>query len=121
MKKVLVSLILISILVLPTVVSAQGWIDRLFGTGGSAPTEAPETDVMIILDSLTDWMFAILLVIAAIFIIIAAFNFVTAAGDPEKTKTARNYVLYALIGVLVGFAAKGLVMLVRRIVAPAMQ
>jgi hypothetical protein len=47
--------------------------------------------------------------------------FVTASGDPDKTKTARNFVLYALIGVLVGFAAKGLVMLVEKIVAPAVQ
>ena len=120
MKKVLVSLTLISILAVPAIASA-GWLDDLFGIGGRGgqPEALPETDVMRILDSLTNWMFAILLVIAAIFIIIAAFNFVTASGDPEKTKTARNFVLYALIGVLVGFAAKGLVMLVERIVSPA--
>jgi len=117
MKKVLVSLTLISILAVPAIASA-GLFEDIFGIGEQPPA-APRTDVMVILDSLTNWMFAILLVIAAIFIIVAAFNFVTAAGDPDKTKTARNYVLYALIGVLVGFAAKGLVMLVGRIVEPA--
>ena len=119
MKKVLVSLTLISILAVPAIASA-GWLENIFGIGDQ-PGAAPKTDVMVILDSLTNWLFAILLVVAAIFIIIAAFQFVTAAGDPEKTKTARNYVLYALIGVLVGFAAKGLVMLVERIVTPAVQ
>lgn len=115
MKKVLVSLTLISILAVPAVVSA--FVHEILL--GNQPPAAPKTDVMVILDSLTNWMFAILLVIAAIFIIVAAFNFITAAGDPEKTKTARMYVLYALIGVLVGFAARGLVALVGRIVAPA--
>ena len=120
MKKVLVSLTLISLLVVPAVVSAQDIWD-LFGfrSGGTAPDEVPETDVMIILGSVLNWMFAILLIVAAIFIIIAAFMFVTASGDPDKTKTARNFVLYALIGVLVAFAARGLVELVRLIVQPA--
>ena len=104
MKKVLVSLISVSILAGPAIALAQ------------APSTAPTADIMATLDSITDWLFAILLVIAAIFIIVAAYNFVTAQGDPDKTKTARNLVMYALIGVLVAFAAKGLVLLVDRIV-----
>ncbi len=116
MKKVLVSLILVSILAVPVAVSADFWSDLLgLGAGERSPAVVPETDVMRTLDNLTDWMFAILLVIAAIFIIVAAFNFVTASGDPEKTKSARNFVLYALIGVLVAVSAKGLIALVRRI------
>lgn len=119
MKKVLVSLILVSILVVPAIASA-GWLEDLLGVGGQ-PQTAPRTDVMLILGSLTNWLFAILLVIAAIAIIVAAYFFVTAAGDPDKTKKARDFVLYALIGVLVGFAAKGLVILVERIVEPAVR
>jgi len=117
MKKVLVSLTLISLLAVPAVASAD-WLGDLFGIGDQ-PQAVPKTDVMVILDSVTNWLFAILLVIAAIAIIIAAYFFVTAAGDPDKTKKARDFVLYAVIGVLVGFAAKGLVMLVERIVTPA--
>ena len=79
-------------------------------------TTAPEREVCCgpesIAVSLVNWLFGILLVVAVIFIIIAAYFFVTAQGDPEKTKSARNFVLYAVIGVLVAFAAKGLVMLV---------
>jgi hypothetical protein len=55
------------------------------------------------------------MVVAVIYIIMAAFNFVTAAGDPEKVTKARNFVLYALIGVLVAFAAKGLINLISKI------
>lgn len=121
MKKVLASLVLIGLLAIPTMASA-GFLEdilRGLGVGGTAPIQAPQTDVMTILVSLTNWLFAILLVIAAIYIIVAAYTFVTATGDPDKTKKARDFVLYALIGVLVGLAAKGLVSLVERIVEPA--
>ena len=107
MKKVLASLTLTGLLIIPALVL------------GTSPETVPETDIMILLGSVMNWMFAVLLIVAAIFIIIAAFHFVTASGDPEKTKTARNFVLYALIGVLVAFAARGLVELVRLIVQPA--
>ncbi len=73
---------------------------------------APSIPITDLLDNVTNWLFSILLVTAAIFIIIAGFYFVTASGDPDKTKKARDFVLYALIGVLVGFAARGLVYLV---------
>ena len=74
------------------------------------------TDVMGVLTKIGNWLFAILLVVAVIYIILAAFDFVTAGGDPEKVKTARNNVLYAMIGIAVAFLAKGLVVLVRMIV-----
>ncbi len=61
-------------------------------------------------------MFTILLVVAAIFIIIAAFYFVTAAGNPETISKARNFVLYALIGVMVAAMARGLVYMVQKII-----
>lgn len=95
-------------MIVPAVVSAQ-----------PAYTDAPgwgDVKVMDVIDDVTDWLFAFLLLAAAIFIIIAAFMFVTASGDPDKTKTARNFVLYALIGVLVAFIAKGLVYLISAIV-----
>jgi len=103
MKKALVSLTLIGLLIVPALVLAQ-------------PAEAPELEICCGSDSVMyrvmNWLFAILLIVAAIFIIIAAYMFVTASGDPDKTKTARNFVLYALIGVLVAFGARGLVSLV---------
>ncbi len=109
MKKVLVSLILIGILVIPAIGLAQDVV----------PVPAPlwgEYNVWDTLDSIFNYLFATLLIVAAIFIIIAAFFFVTAAGDPDKTKKARDFVLYALIGVLVAFLSKGLIYLVDTIV-----
>ena len=52
---------------------------------------------------------------AAISLILAAYNFVTAQGDPEKVKSARNYVIYSLIGVVVATLALGMVDLVKKL------
>lgn len=61
------------------------------------------------LHSVRDWLFYILLIVASIFIIVAAYYFVTAAGKPEQITQARNFVIYALIGVVVAFMARGMV------------
>jgi phosphoglycerol transferase MdoB-like AlkP superfamily enzyme len=102
MKKVLRGITAVSLLVLPVIVLAQEYT-------------APEVDIFDALNTLTDYLFTILLVVAVIFLIIAAFTFITASGDPAKVEKARNFVLYALIGVAVAVAAKGLVMLVQTI------
>lgn len=86
-------------------------------TLGLAQTDsAPTIPILQALDDITNWLFAILLIVAVIFIIIAGFFFITAMGDPDKVKTARMMVLWSLVGVLVAVAAKGLVMLVRQMV-----
>jgi len=117
MKKTLLSsILLVSLMLMPVMALAYSWGDWGWGDWGGAPSEAPTLDIMDTLDNIADWLFAILLIVAAIFIIIAGYFFVTAAGDPDKTKRARDFVMYALVGVLVGFVAKGLVMLVGQIV-----
>jgi len=103
MKKVTLILVLAGLLILPMICLAQ-------------VRKAPTVDVMQILDRIVDWLFTILLIIAVIWLILAAYYFVTAQGDPDRISKARNMVLYALIGVLVAFAARGLVLLIERIV-----
>jgi len=54
--------------------------------------------------------------IGAIMFTIAGFYFVTAAGDPEKIKTAKQIILWTAIGLLVVFCAKGIVALVGQVI-----
>jgi len=103
MKKILSSLILISLLAVPVIGLAQA-------------ETAPTIDVMVALTRVTNWLFAILLIIAVIYIILAAYNFITAGGDPAKVQMARSNLMYALIGVAVALLARGLVALVRTII-----
>lgn len=39
--------------------------------------------------------------VAVIFIIIGGFNYMTSAGDPGKTKKAKDTILYAVIGLII--------------------
>lgn len=108
MKKILLIPILFSLSVLPVIVLAQ--------VGYTGATTAPDLDVLTVLDNIINWLFTFLLIFAAIMIIVAAYYFVTASGNPESVSKARHFVIYALIGVVVAFLARGLVVLVGQIV-----
>ncbi len=57
-------------------------------------------------------IFTVLLVVGVIGIVIAGYFFVTSAGDAGKIKTARDTLIYSLVGVLVGALSLGLINLV---------
>jgi len=117
MKKVLTTLILLILITIPAATPAQAIWDIIFGGSDvEGPPPMTGTDLIEALQRVVDWLFTILLIVAVIFIIIAGYNFVTAQGDPEKVHKARQFVLYALIGVGVAVASVGLVALVRFIV-----
>ncbi|MFA5013628.1 MAG: pilin [Candidatus Paceibacterota bacterium] len=63
-----------------------------------------------------DWIFAILMVVVALMIILGAVTFVTSAGDPNKTGTAKNYILWAVIGLIVALFARAIPPLVKLVI-----
>jgi len=73
--------------------------------------QIPETNVENTINSLTNWFFAIFLIVAVWFLILAGFNFVTANGDSEKIKKARTNLMWSFVGILVAVLAKGIVSL----------
>jgi hypothetical protein len=59
-----------------------------------------------------DWAFYFLVALAVIFIIVAAFKYLTAAGDPEKVKGAGSTLLYAAVAVGVALLARAVPLIV---------
>lgn len=118
MKKSLIVLLLIGLLVLPAL-PALGQLPTDLGVtpgeGQGRATEAPNLGIIKLFGRIIDWMFTILMVVAAMYIVMAAFSFVTASGDVEKIAKARQWVLMALVGVAVAFMARGLVALIKTI------
>jgi len=104
MKKVLVGLMLGALLTVPAMTIAQN------SPTGSIPTEPDE--VWKTINTVINWAFAVLILGAVLVIVLAAYLFLTAAGDADKVAKARNYVLYALIAIVVAFLAKALISLV---------
>lgn len=70
------------------------------------------TGLVTFLSTITSWLFFALIFMAIVFIIIGGFTYVTSKGDPKAIATAKNYIIYALVGVAVGVLAKSLVLLI---------
>ncbi len=65
------------------------------------------------------WFFTFLIVLAAIFALVAAYKYLTAGGDPEKVKSASNVLIYAAIAVVAALFARGLPLLVSSLIGGA--
>ena len=114
MKKLIVAssaIIAFSLLLAPVVFAAP---DCLSTDAGCLPEpKIVNVDGLLkFLTKVTSWLFIALLFMAFIFIIIGGFTYVSSKGDPKAIASAKNYIIYALIGVAVGVLAKGLVYLV---------
>ncbi len=62
---------------------------------------------------ITDWFFVILLAIAGIYVVMGAMNLLMSGGDPSKVASGRQYVIYAIIGLIVGFLARAIPAIVK--------
>lgn len=104
MKKI-VSITALAILALPLLANAQGGIRTII---------PPNTvDIPSLVIRIFGWAFGLLLVIAALFILWAAYLFLTGGGSDESQKAAKKYILFAVIAIIVGALARGLIVIVR--------
>ena len=101
--KLLISLLLISFFV------------PLIGGAVTIPNPLKAQNFTQLLEAIIDFIFYLALGITPIMIIVSGFFFITAQGEPEKIQTAKKIILWALIGLLVVFSAKGLVKLLESI------
>ena len=87
-----------------------------------ASAQMVEIDNPIEWDNFTDlvhaiikFIFNIALAIVPMIFIIAGFFFITAAGDPEKIKKAKDMVLWTIIGFMVILLANGIIQAIQEI------
>ena len=70
-------------------------------TGFSA-THVTPTALLLGFVTISNWLFSFLLVAGVVGIVISGFNFVFSSGDTGKVASARQMLIYSLVGVLVG-------------------
>lgn len=70
-------------------------------TGG--PTTA--SDLVGLIKKITVWIAAIFFLVAVAFIIISAFDYLTAGGDEEKISSAKKKLVYAIVGIVIAALA----------------
>ena len=71
----------------------------------------PGSTLWTIFDKIVDFLFKLSLPVASLMIVIAAYFFLTSGGDPEKVRRAKHLILWALVGVVVLFLAKAIVVM----------
>lgn len=69
-------------------------------------------DLMNFVNRIINWIFTALIITAVIMILISAFGWLTAGGDSAKVDKARQQLIYAVIAIIIGALAKGLVLMV---------
>jgi len=88
------------------------------------PTPCPPGEICIenpicaqsigeLIDNILNFIFAVATVLAPLMIVIAGFYFLTAGGDPARIKTAKDIILYTLIGYGIILLSKGLILVLR--------
>lgn len=109
-KKILFSFLAIVLMASPLLAAAQGAVD--------GPTEVPTVitsiqDVNALINNLISWMQYLLFALAALFIVMAAFTYLLAGGDPEKTVKAKNQVVFSIIAIAIALLATGIVLVIK--------
>lgn len=62
---------------------------------------------------LADVIFKILVALAVLIILLAAFTFLTSGGTPAQVNKAKEYIFYALLGLIVAFLSKAIASIVK--------
>jgi len=109
---------------LPAVSLAQFGNTQQFGA--PAPQQPPVTNVSFTtisgaLCTLIAWIFTLLIVLAVIYVLWAAYNYLTSNGEEEKIKKANHQLLYAAIALVVAILSRGIPLFVGSILGATFQ
>jgi hypothetical protein len=84
-------------------------VGAVSGPPSGPPTSGVPTDingVLCLVNNIFAYLFYALILATIFFVIMAAFDYLASAGDPEKVKVANKQLLYAAIAIVVGILAK---------------
>lgn len=75
----------------------------LIGSGGSLGTcvDSQCVDPESIVSNVIGWVGGMAGAVCAIFVVVGAWGYITASGDPTKLQKAKTTIIYALIGLLI--------------------
>jgi hypothetical protein len=100
MKKIIVSLILLSAFILP--ISVMAAIPGQPGAGSVG-------DLDTLYETIGSIAWKVFAIIALLAFIVAGILFLTAGGDPEKIKLARTAFIWGIVGIVVAILAFSIV------------
>jgi len=84
---------------------------------------SPVTDVRQVLGqsgllaNVVRWTYTIFFIIAVLFILLAAYNYLQGGTNPEKVKLAKGQLKYAVIAIVVALLASGIALMINTFLA----
>ena len=90
---------------------AIGQVANIPGIQQTGPTTVG--GLVDVIRGVVRWIYIIFFVVAVMFILFAAFNYLTAGGDSEKVTAAKNQLIYAAIAIAVALLAVGFETIIR--------
>ena len=79
-----------------------------FGQVGGINPVIPKqgTDLKGLIDSIANWATGLLIALSVLFVIYAAFLYLTAAGNEDQVKSAKNIIIYAVIAIVIALLSQ---------------
>jgi uncharacterized membrane protein YidH (DUF202 family) len=94
----------------------------LISSAAALPLTAPIQDVDTlktrVVCSALQWFFTFAIILGVIFIIWAAYKYLTASGDPERVKSAHKTLIWGIVGLAVAIIAYGMPSIVSSLITP---
>ncbi len=81
------------------------------GTGGPVLPPAQNVSFSTLSGALCTtvaWIFTLLVILTVIYVLFAAYNYLTSSGEEEKIKKANHQLLYAAIALIVAILSKAI-------------
>ena len=109
-KNILSTALVVCLLAAPAVALAQfpDYVTGFTGTaqGGNA------TDLMAVIKAIVNALLALVGIVAIIYIVIGGVRYLTSQGDESALESAKNTIIYALIGLVIIFISAVVINLV---------
>jgi cytochrome bd-type quinol oxidase subunit 2 len=96
-------------------------ISILSMTGVACAAVNTMSDIVDIIVTVARWIRTIFFVVAAIFILMAAFGYLTSGGNEDKVKSAKNQLIYAVVAIVIALLAFVMGDVINSIIQPGYQ
>src|SRR3989338_9002066 len=90
----------------------------VFAQGGISPVEplAGNVNIQTIINTVSNWALGLLIALATLFVIYAAYLYLQSSGDEEDIGKAKNTLIYAVVAIVVGLLAKAVAYIVTQLI-----
>ncbi|MBI2053334.1 MAG: hypothetical protein HYT41_01130 [Candidatus Sungbacteria bacterium] len=107
---------MVTVLAFPLLGLAQEPPRGLISTGAEQTNITSVEDLQNVVSKIVGWAQVFFYIIATLFIVFAAFRYLTSGGDEEKITAAKNMLIYSIVAIAIAAIAGGVVLLVRNFI-----